>query len=248
MQPKAPQSPVDARSASVTLDELKMMAMARPAPRGGVEALRGDRVAVVAELDAGRADRCVLAEQYERCGAGAIAVPAGHLEHLSDVAARTETPVISLEPATSGYGLWLARAYGAHLVLVPAAQLPDEALVCLVERAESIGTAALVEVRDGRDLVRALRARARALLLRPPLGAAPAAARTALHDLLAMVPDRVVRVAERGPAGHSDLIACARLGADAVLVGGELLAGRDPGPTVARLASIGAHPALSRSR
>jgi indole-3-glycerol phosphate synthase len=248
LQPKAPQSPDDAGSAGFGLDELKRLALARPVPRGGLEALRGDRVAVVAEIDADRADRCLLAEQYEHCGAGAIAVPAGHLAHLGELAARTETPVISLEPATSGYGLWLARAHGAALALVPAAQLPDEALVCLVERAESIGTAALVEVRDGRDLVRALRARARALLLRPPLGAGPATARTALHDLLTMVPDRVVRVAECGPAGHSDLIACARLGADAVLVGGELLAGRDPGPTVARLASIGAHPALSRSR
>jgi indole-3-glycerol phosphate synthase len=61
-----------------------------------------------------------------------------------------------------------------------------------------------------------------------------------------MVPGDVVRVAECGPAGRSDLIAYARQGADAVLLGRAALAGTDPCATLTGLVSIGAHPSLAR--
>ena len=248
MQPKAPQSPVDARPASVPLDEIKKLALSRPTPRCGSEALRCGRVTVIAEIDPARADRALLAEQYASRGVAALAVPAGDPACVTDIGAFADVPVLSLEPATASYQIWLARAQGADLVLVPAAPLADVALVALVERAESIAMTAVVEVRDGRDLVRALRAGARVVLLRPPVGASAAQARTALQDLLSMCPEGVVRVAECGPAGQADLISFARLGADAVLLGTALLDGADPGATAGRLASMGAHPALSRTR
>jgi indole-3-glycerol phosphate synthase len=244
----APQSPVDAGSASAPLDEIKKLALALPAPRASLATLRESRLAVIAELDPARPDRQTLAEQYERCGVGAIAIPAGHASYLPELAAHTDAPLLPLDPATSGYQLWQARAHGADLVLISAADLPDDALVCLVERAASIGMAAVVEVRDGRSLVRALRAKARVVLLRPPADATPAEARSALENLLPMVPEHVVRIAECGPAGRADLIACARLGADAVLLGQQLLSGPNPGATVSSLASMGAHPALARRR
>jgi indole-3-glycerol phosphate synthase len=244
----APQSPVDEGSpGTVPLEEVKRLALALPSPRASLDTLRGGRVAVIAELDPARADRHELAEQYERSGVGAVAVPAGDPATLAEFSACSEAPVLSLEPAASGYQLWQARAHGADLVLIVAAQLPDDALVCLVERASTIGLAALVEVRDGRDLVRALRAGARALLLRAPADAAPEQARLMLEDLLPMVPDHVVRIAECG-AARADLIACARLGADAVLLGRALLAGPGAAATVSGMASMGAHPALARRR
>lgn len=245
----APQSPVEEGSpGAVPLEEIKKLALALPSPRASLDTLRGGRVAVIAELDPARPDRRELAEQYEHCGVGAIAVPAGRPEALAELAARSDAPVLSLEPAASGYQLWKARADGADLVLIVAAELTDQALVCLVERACSVGVAALVEVRDGRDLVRALRAGARALLLRPPADATAEQARRALEDLLPLVPDHVVRVAECGPAGRADLIALARLGADAVLLGRALLSGPGAAATVSGMASMGAHPALSRRR
>lgn len=248
MQPKAPQSSIDARSAGVTLDQIKELALSRPTPLCGPEALRCGRVTVIAEIDPARAERAQLAEQYVQRGVGALAVPAGNPTCVSDVCAFADVPVLSLEPATASYQIWLARAQGADLVLLPAAALTDVALVALIERAESIGMTAVVEVRDGRDLVRALRAGVRVVLLRPPAGATAVEARTALQDLLTMVPSRVVRVAECGPAGQADLISSARLGADAVLLGAALLDGADPCATAGRLASMGAHPALSRTR
>jgi indole-3-glycerol phosphate synthase len=231
------------------LGELKRRALAGPAPLNGLDVLRGEHVAVVAEVELCRADRGPLAEQYERCGAGVVAVPADPAAAcLAEVGLHAQGPVLWMEPVTTAYRMWHARAYGAGMVRIPAADVPDQALISLVERAGSIGLAAVVEVRDGRDLIRTLRAGAGIVLLRPPAQAAPEDARRALHDLLAMVPPRLVRIVECGPAGRADLVACARLGADAVFAGSALLAGPDPVATVASLASIGAHPALSRRR
>ena len=125
--------------------------------------------------------------------------------------------------------------------MLSTALLTDQALVLLVERAASIGLGALVEVRDAADLVRALRAEARAVLLRRTPEAGP----DDLHRLLAMIPDDVVRAVECGPAARASLIACARHGADAVLLGREALTGPNPGTALASLAALSAHPSMA---
>lgn len=233
-----------------SLEEIKTLAWARPTPRGVLERLRGGGVAVVAELDAADPAAAELAGRYETSGVGAVAVPAGRglatLAEVARISAGIGTPVVSLRPADSARRIWQLRACGADAVVLRAAALTDQALLSLVERAESIGMTALVEVRDGCDVVRALRARCRALLLRPPTGLGRSSSRARVHEMLTMVPERVVRVAECGPAGRSDLIACARRGADAVLLRRAAMVGREPGAAVADLACVGAHPALAR--
>jgi indole-3-glycerol phosphate synthase len=153
-----------------------------------------------------------------------------------------------MDLVVSSYQLWEARAHGAQLVLLSAAALQGEALVSLVERADSIGLTPVIDVRDGQDLVLALRARARAVLVRAPGHCAADDVRATVGDLLRLVPDGVVRVAECGAAGRSDLIAYARRGADAVLLGQAALTGGDPRATIRDLASMGAHPALGPRR
>lgn len=244
---------VAAREALVPLAEIRDRALARLTPQCGVQALRGERVAVVAELGPAQAGYGGLVEQWEDCGVGAIALaPAAHpasqpWRETAAVCSRTRVPVLSLDLVVSSYQLWEARAHGADLVLLTAAALSREALVSLVERAASLGLTAVVDVRDGTDLVCALRAEARAVLVRAP-GQAADAARGAICDLLTMVPDTVLRMAECGPAGRADLIAYAKQGADAVLLGWDVLAGGDPRATVNVLASMGAHPSLARYR
>ena len=249
MHSEAPQPPGDTGPVVLPLGELKRRALNRPAPLNGLGLLRGEHITVIAEVDLAHPARGRLAEQYEHCGAGVIAVPADTTSAcLAEISLHTQAPLLWMEPVTTAYRLWHGRAHGAGMVRVPAALVPDVALVSLVERAESIGLAAVVEVRCSRDLLRALRAGASVVLLRPPEDATAEAARAALHELLPMVPDHLVRIAECGPAGRADLVACARLGVDAVLLESTLLSGDDPVATVAGLVSIGAHPALSRRR
>jgi indole-3-glycerol phosphate synthase len=243
-----------ARQARVPLAEVKRRALARPSPLDGVSALCGEGIAVIADLNPTCLDKAALAAQYERGGACAVVVPVGarglggSLDDLADVRAQVQTPVLCTDLVISSYQLWEARAHGADLVLLTAAALEQEALVSLVERSATIGLGAMVEVRDGRELVRAVGAGARIVALAPRDSDTNEVDRDALAHLLPLVPDSVVRVATCGPAGRADLIACARNGADAVRVGASLLATGDPRHSVAALVAVGAHPALARGR
>lgn len=243
------------RQAQVPLAEVKRRALARPSALDGVGALRGEGIAVIVDVDPSCADRGALAGAYERGGASVVSIAPGthqtdgSLLDLLDVRARVQVPVLSTALVVSGYQLWEARAHGADLVLLSATALEQEALVSLVERAASIGLSAIVEVRDGRELVRAVGAGAGIISLAPHDPDTGEVDRGALAHLLPLVPDGVVRVAACGSAGRADLIACAKAGADAVRIGSAALAaGDDPRANVAALVAVGAHPALARGR
>jgi indole-3-glycerol phosphate synthase len=247
------------RQNRMPLPEIKARALDRPTPPNGREALYGAAVAVVAEIALGpAADSIPRATQYEADGAAVIAVPgqapvatpgiAGPLAALADVDAHTQVPLFSLEPVVCSYQLWEARAHGASLVLVHPPLVSDEALISLVERAGTIGLTPVVEVRSAHDLVRALRGEATTLLLRPALRAAPGSIQSTLAKLLPLVPAGVVRVAASVSSPRSDLLASAKLGTDAIFVGSSQLAGGGPGDSVATLAALGAHPAVTRRR
>jgi indole-3-glycerol phosphate synthase len=241
------------RQSRVPLPEVKAKALDRPTPPNGREALTGSHVAVVAELEPGPTADCMLrAEQYEADGAAVIAVPAvpnAGLEVMDDVNAHTEVPLFSLEPVVCSYQLWEARAHGASLVLLHPSLVTDEALISLVERAGTIGLTVVVEVRSAHDLVRALRGEATTLLLRPALRASEGSVQSTLAKLLPLVPAGVVRVATSGASPRSDLLASAKLDADAFFIpSGQLVGDGKPGETVAALAALAAHPAVARRR
>lgn len=247
---------VAVREARLPLAEVRRRALAHPARSGGIEALCDERVAVIAEFDPVDPAHCGTVAEWEECGAAAVAVAGAAWDgvaqqpwrEITQVRSCTQAPVLCMDLVVSSYQLWEARAHGAELVLLSAAALQGEALVLLVERADSIGLTPVIDVRDGQDLVLALRARARAVLVRAPGQCAADDVRATISDLLRLVPDGVVRVAECGAAGRSDLIAYARRGADAVLLGQTLLTGGDPRATIRDLASMGAHPALGPRR
>ena len=161
---------------------------------------------------------------------------------------RVQVPVLCKDLIVSSYQLWEARADGADLAMLIVAALGQEALVSLVERAESIGLTALVEVHDEFEMERAVAAGARIIAVNPRDPATRESDQAALARLLPQIPAGIVRVAECGPAGRSDLIACARAGADAVLTGQSVLSTNNPRETVARLVAVGTHPALGRRR
>jgi len=250
---------VAARQARVPLDEMKARALDRPTPLNGKEALGSEHIVVVAELDPGHAAPGHLAEEYEAGGAGVIAVPirpgangvGSSLTAMNDANVHTQTPLLCMDPVVSSYQLWEARAHGASLVLLSASTLHDEALLSLVERSATIGLTAVVEVCSARDLVRALRAKAHTLFLRPPQYVGDGGGvqiQATLAKLLPLVPDGVVRVTECGSTPRRDLISSAKLDADAILVGRDHLAEGTPRQAVADLVAVGSHPALSRRR
>jgi indole-3-glycerol phosphate synthase len=252
-----------ARQQTEPLDTLKEAASRAPSPRDVLGALRTDGVAVIAEVKraspskgalAAIADPAALATDYEAGGASVISVLTegrrfgGSLEDLAAVRDAVNVPLLRKDFVISSYQLWEARAYGADLVLLIVAALPQNALISLVERARSIGLVPLVEVHDAPELDRALEAGADVIGVNARNLATLAVDRAIFTELAPRIPDDVIKIAESGVRGPHDLIAYAAAGADAVLVGESLVVGRDPRSAVADLVAAGSHPALKTDR
>jgi indole-3-glycerol phosphate synthase len=252
-----------ARQAAVPLDVLKERAARAPMAKDGVAALSGDGVAVIAEVKrrspskgdlAPIEDPAALAAEYEAGGAHVISVLTeerrfgGSLDDLVAVRAKVDIPILRKDFIVSSYQLWEARAAGADLALLIVAALDQNALVSLVERAESIGLTPLVEVHDEDEVQRAVEAGARIIGVNARNLRTLEVDRDTFGRVVTAIPAGIVRVAESGVRGPHDLIAYAHDGADAVLVGESLVTGKDPRSAVNDLVTAGAHPALKHGR
>nr|WP_062330162.1 indole-3-glycerol phosphate synthase TrpC [Herbidospora sakaeratensis] len=251
------------RQKAVSIDELKERARRAPAPRDVYGALKADRVSVIAEVKrsspskgalAAIADPAALAVDYEAGGAHVISVLTerrrfgGSLDDLAAVRAAVDIPILRKDFIVTAYQLWEARAYGADLALLMVVSLDQNALVSLIERAESIGLVPLVEVHTEEELERAVDAGAKLIGINARDLRTLEVDREVFARLAPKVPEGVIRVAESGVRGPHDLLAYARAGADAVLVGESLVTGKDPRSAVNDLVTAGAHPSSRQER
>ncbi|MEV5711790.1 indole-3-glycerol phosphate synthase TrpC [Actinoallomurus sp. NPDC052274] len=251
------------RQEAVSLDALKRMATHAPSPRNAIGALRGQGVAVIAEVKrcspskgalAAIADPAALAADYEAGGAAVISVLTerrrfgGSIDDLAAVRNRVDIPVLRKDFVVSSYQLWEARAYGADLVLLIVAALEQQALISLIERAESIGLTPLVEVHTEEELERALDANAKVIGVNARDLTTLRVDRGTFARIAPQIPDGIVKIAESGVRGPHDLLAYASSGADAVLVGESLVIGKDPRSAVSDLVAAGTHPALRQGK
>ena len=252
-----------ARQRQVPLERLKEAVCRGTSPPDVVAALKGEDVAVIAEVKraspskgalAAIADPAALAMDYEAGGARVISVLTesrrfgGSLEDLAAVRAAVRVPLLRKDFVISSYQLWEARAHGADMVLLIVAALEQNALVSLVERAESIGLVPLVEVHTDGEVDRAVDAGAKIIGVNARNLATLEVDRGVFGRIAPRIPDGIVKIAESGVRGPHDLLAYAAAGADAVLVGESLVIGRDPRSAVADLVTAGSHPALRGDR
>jgi indole-3-glycerol phosphate synthase len=251
------------RQRSVTLDRLKDMAGRAPSPVDAMAALKGQDVAVIAEVKraspskgamAAIADPAALAADYEAGGARVISVLteprrfAGSLDDLAAVREAVQVPVLRKDFVVSSYQLWEARAHGADMVLLIVAALEQNALISLVERSLSIGLVPLVEVHTSGELDRAVEAGAKIIGVNARNLATLEVDRGVFARIAPRIPDGIIKIAESGIRGPHDLLAYAAAGANAVLVGESLVTGKDPRSAVADLVTAGSHPALRGDR
>jgi indole-3-glycerol phosphate synthase len=251
------------RQQTTPLDRLKEATAKAASPRDVMAAFSGTQVAVIAEVKraspskgamAAIADPAGLAVDYEAGGARVISVLTetrkfgGSLEDLAAVRAAVSVPILRKDFIVSSYQLWEARAHGADMVLLIVAALEQNALVSLVERAQSIGLVPLVEVHTTSELDRAIGAGAKVLGINARNLATLEVDRGIFAKLAPRVPDGIIKIAESGVRGPHDLLAYAAAGADAVLVGESLVTGKDPKTAVADLVTAGSHPALRSDR
>ncbi len=249
------------RQEQVPLDRIRELAAAAPPPLDAYAALRRPGVAVVAEVkrsspSKGRlaeiADPSDLASDYAAGGARAISVLTegrwfgGSLDDLAAVRAAVDVPVLRKDFVVSSYQVHEARAHGADLVLLIVAALEQKVLVGLLERIESLGMTALVEVHDEEEADRALEAGAQVIGVNARDLRTLEVDRSVFERIAPGLPSSVVKIAESGVRGPHDLIRYASSGADAVLVGEGLVTQKSPREAVAELVNAGNHPATPR--
>jgi indole-3-glycerol phosphate synthase len=171
---------------------------------------------------------------YEAAGAAGVSILTepvhfgGSNEDLQSVRARTELPVLKKDFHVHPLQLVEARALGASAALLIVRALSPDRLPEMMDAGRTLGLELLVEVRDERELERAIEAGA------TMIGVNNRDLETLLIDaataerLIPLVPPGLVAIAESGIHSRPDVERYAAVGADAVLVGSSLSAAADP--------------------
>ncbi|ASO19531.1 indole-3-glycerol phosphate synthase [Actinoalloteichus hoggarensis] len=249
------------REAAVPFDEIKRLADQAQPPKDVRTALLAPGIGVIAEVKrrspskghlADIADPAELAASYAAAGARAISVLTeqrrfgGSLADFDAVRAAVDVPLLRKDFIVGTYQVHEARAHGADIVLLIVAALEQNALESLLDRVESLGMTALVEVHTAEDADRALQAGASLIGINARDLHTLEVHREVFGRIAPGLPADVLKIAESGVRGPSDLMAYAGAGADAVLVGEGLVASGDPKAAVTQLVTAGSHPACPR--
>lgn len=261
LHPRGVRADVAAREASVSLSEIKAAAAAAPPPLDVMAALREPGIGVIAEVkraspSAGAlatiADPAKLAQAYQDGGARIVSVVTeqrrfqGSLDDLDAVRASVSIPVLRKDFVVQPYQIHEARAHGADMLLLIVAALEQSVLVSMLDRTESLGMTALVEVHTEQEADRALKAGAKVIGVNARDLMTLDVDRDCFARIAPGLPSSVIRIAESGVRGTADLLAYAGAGADAVLVGEGLVTSGDPRAAVADLVTAGTHPSCPK--
>jgi indole-3-glycerol phosphate synthase len=216
-------------------------------------ALRSSSVAIIAEIKRSSPSKGVInsaiavdeqLHAYERGGAAAVSVLtepsrfSGSNEDLSRARAVARVPLLKKDFHVEPVQLVEARALGASAALVIVRAVSPEQLSALLETARRINLEVLVEVRDDRELERALACGARIVGVNNRNLETLAIDPTTAVRLIPQIPREVVAVAESGVNVLDDVRRLAEAGADAVLVGSAISSAVDPESAVRSLAGV----------
>ncbi|MGO3361945.1 MAG: indole-3-glycerol phosphate synthase TrpC [Corynebacterium sp.] len=247
------------REAEVPFADIKAMSHNAPAPLDALTALQTPAVSVIAEVKRASPSKGhladipepeVLAKAYETNGATVISCLTeerrfhGSLADFDKVRATVDVPLLRKDFMVNPYQIHEARAHGADVVLLIVAALEQERLTALLDRTESLGMTALVEVHTEEEAERAVEAGAKVI------GVNARNLRTLEVDsgvftrIVPQLPADVVKIAESGVRTTKDMQAYATAGADAILVGEGLVTASNPGQACRSLVAAGQHPAF----
>jgi indole-3-glycerol phosphate synthase len=186
-------------------------------------------------------DPVAHAASYARAGAAAISVLTeptffdGSLDHLEQVRAAVDLPLLRKDFIVTEYQLIEAAACGADAVLLIAGALDDATLGALAPQAARLGLATLVEVHDANELKRALDAGADIVGVNSRNLRTLSVDLAVLETVVGAIPRHVTAVAESGIRTPEDIRRLTTLGYHAFLVGERLIVEPDPGAALRAL-------------
>ncbi|HWO62372.1 MAG TPA: indole-3-glycerol phosphate synthase TrpC [Umezawaea sp.] len=249
------------REAALPFPELRARTTKVAPPQDVMSVLRAPAVGVIAEVKrrspskgdlASIPEPADLAMAYEAGGASVISVLTegrrfgGSLADFDAVRAAVKIPLLRKDFIVSPYQVHEARLHGADLVLLIVAALEQNALIALLDRVESLGMTALVEVHTAEEADRALEAGASVIGVNARNLHTLEVDRDTFGRIAPGLPFETIKIAESGVRGPGDLMSYAGHGADAVLVGEGLVTAPDPKVAVNKLVTAGSHPACPR--
>lgn len=231
------------RRAVTSLAEIRRRAEAAAHPPRDIKsALRGDCVALIAEVKCASPSKGLLtrdfapvmtAATYARNGAAAISILTdtdffrGSLTYLSAIRKAVDIPLLRKDFIIDHYQVYEGRAAGADAILLIVAALSDGQLFELHELTLDQGMTPLVEVHNEWEMERARRLGARLIGINNRDLKTFAVDLDTTARLARMVDDDVVLVAESGIFTAADAREMGRLGAEAILVGESLMKAPD---------------------
>jgi indole-3-glycerol phosphate synthase len=190
---------------------------------------------------AARYDPVAIAKQYEAGGAAAISVLTeptffdGALEHLGAVRAAVDLPLLRKDFIVDEYQLFEARANGADAVLLIVAGLGQAQMQRLQLRAWELGLAALVEVHNQEELMRAVDVGARIIGVNNRNLRTLAVDTEASSRLAVEMPRDVIAVSESGLQTRDDLENLSAAGYRAFLIGERFMTDENPAAAIRSL-------------
>jgi indole-3-glycerol phosphate synthase len=220
-------------------------------------ALRGPRVAVLAEVKRRSPSKGAIAESldavaqaraYEAGGASAVSIltePAhfgGGTDDLLSVRAALTIPALKKDFHIDPIQLLEARALGASAALLIVRALSPERLPAMMRAGRDLGLELLVEVRDEVELERALAAGATMIGVNNRNLETLEIDAATCERIIPLIPRQLVAIAESGVRTLADVERYAACGADAVLVGSSLSAAEDPVAATRAIAAVARRP------
>lgn len=184
-----------------------------------------------------------LARVYQESGASAVSVLTeerkfkGSLDDLVAVRKAVTIPVLRKDFIAEEYQILEARAAGADIVLLIVAALDQHVLQRLYDFSHSLGLSVLVETHTPDEVLRALEINSRLLGVNARNLTTFDLNRNLFHEVVAMIPDGVIKVAESAVRDASDVQHYRDGGADVVLVG-EALVTSDPKLTLSSFLAV----------
>ncbi len=227
----------------ISEEDLKAKVQGLPPTRHFIEAIsKSKQISLIAEIKKQSPSQGIIRQDfslqeiariYQESGVQAISVLTeedyfgGNISYINEVKNIVSCPILRKDFILEPYQIYESRFYGADAILLIADLLSKEKLSELMQLAESLGFACLVEVHDDKELKKVLSLKV------PLIGINNRNLHTLEVDfkitekLFPLIPKDKIVVVESGIKNYQDILFLKILGVSAVLIGQALMEAGD---------------------
>jgi indole-3-glycerol phosphate synthase len=245
---------IEARSASVSIDQLQQQIKAASPCRGFVDSIAAKidagKPAVIAEIKKASPSKGLLRENfqpaeiaasYAKGGAACLSILTdrdffqGSEDYLQQARQACDLPVIRKDFIIDPYQVYEARAINADCILLIVAVLEQSKLQALTELAHALGMDVLIEVHDAQELKTALTIDAKLIGINNRNLRTFETRLETTTELLSQIPKDRIIVTESGIHSIEDVTQMRNANVNAFLVGEAFMRAEDPGQALTSL-------------